>query len=358
MSVTVSVIIPTYNEKDNVVPLVERVHRALSGYQHEILIVDDNSRDGTAEVAASLSDRYPVKVLVRKDEKGLATAVVYGLNHTSGDIAVVMDADLQHPPEVVPQLVKAIESGDGMAVASRYVKGGGCPNWDLTRKIVSKTAITIAHLLLPFTRRIRDATSGFFAFRREGVAATNLKPIGFKIMLEVLAMGKFQRVVEVPYVFCERSTGRSKFNTRQQLEYLKHLFSLMVRTGELARFLKFCAVGFSGVFVNIGILWALTEFAGLYYLLSAAVSIEVSIISNFVLNDYFTFKDRRWGQGKSFPRRLLKFNLVSLAGVGINLGVLLVLTEAAGLYYLLSQLCGIVVATMWNYLVNSIWTWR
>ena len=133
---------------------------------------------------------------------------------------------------------------------------------------------------------------------------------------------------------------------------------LMRRQGELTRFLKFCAVGLSGVLVNMGLLWLLTEVAGLFYLLSAAISIETSIISNFLLNDYFTFPDRRSPRAKSFLNRLLKFNLVSLAGLGLNMGVLWLLTEVFGLYYLLSNLCGIAVATLWNYLVNTWWTWK
>lgn len=132
----------------------------------------------------------------------------------------------------------------------------------------------------------------------------------------------------------------------------------MQRKGELRRFFKFCVVGLSGVLVNMGLLWLLTEFAGFPYLISAGFSIESSIISNFVLNDYFTFADRRSPKAKSFLNRLLKFNLVSLAGLAINIGVLWLLTEVFGVYYLLSNLCGIAVATLWNYLINTWWTWR
>mgnify|MGYP000731125056 CR=1 FL=1 len=132
----------------------------------------------------------------------------------------------------------------------------------------------------------------------------------------------------------------------------------MRRKGELLRFVKFCLVGASGVLVNMGLLWLLTEFVGLFYLLSAAISIETSIITNFILNDRFTFPDRRSAGAKHFLKRLVKFNLISLAGLGINLGVLWLLTAVFGVYYLLSNLCGIAVATLWNYLANIGWTWR
>jgi dolichol-phosphate mannosyltransferase len=353
---TISLIIPTYNEKDNITPLVERIHRALSGYNYEIVLVDDGSRDGTIEAAESLASRYPVKVIVRRGEKGLATAVVHGLKYATGGIIGVMDADLQHPPEVIPALIKALEDGADMVVASRYIPGGGCPNWGLSRKIVSRVASMISHLNLPESRQVKDPLSGFFMFRRDNVAVDRLKPIGYKISLEVMLRGNFRRIVEVPFIFEERSAGKSKLRPQQQIDYLKHITSLMARTGEIKRLLKFLAVGLSGIIVNQGLLWLLTEFAGLRYYFSAIFSIEASIITNFIINDFFTFADRR--QGRSFLGRLLKFNLICLSGAGIQYGLLVLFTDVFGVYYLLSSLIGIVVAFIWNYFVNSLWTWK
>jgi len=358
MSKTISIIVPTYNERNNITPLVERIAHALSNYDYEVVFVDDNSVDGTAEAAGALSTKYPVKVIVRQHKRGLASAVVDGLKHVTGQIVGVIDADLQHPPEVIPDLLREIESGADIVIASRYVKGGACQGWGLTRRIISKGAVFLAHLLLPSTRQVKDPMSGFFMFNRQVVAHADLKPTGYKILLELLMEGEFQNLAEVPYTFKTRSRGESKLNARQQIDYLKHIYSLMRRKGELLRFVKFCLVGLSGVLVNMGLLWLLTEFAGLFYLLSAAISIETSILSNFTLNDYFTFRDRRSPTLKSFLSRLVRFNLVSLAGLALNMGVLWLLTEVFGVYYLLSNLCGIVVATLWNYLVNTWWTWR
>jgi dolichol-phosphate mannosyltransferase len=354
----ISIIIPTYNEKDNIAPLVSRVAQALSGCDYEILIVDDNSQDGTIEAASALAARYPVKVLVRRSERGLATAVVHGLRSASGQIIGVMDADLQHPPEVLPDLIKAIRGGADMAVASRYIPGGGCPNWGLSRKIISKVALIISHLLLPSTRAVKDPLSGFFMFRRQQVDTAKLKPIGYKISLEVMLTGQFRNVVEVPYIFEDRSAGKSKLNPGQQIDYLRHLFSLMARTGELGMLIKFAAVGLSGVVVNEGVYWLLTRFGGLaaYDYLAVIIGIEVSIITNFVLNDTFTFAKRR--AGKSFPGRLLKFNLICLAGAAIQWGLFMLFTRVFGVYDLLSNFIGIVVAFLWNYFVNRNWTWR
>ena len=358
MSKAISIIIPTFNERDNIVPLIERIDHALSEYDYEVVFVDDNSADGTAELAMSLSPKYPIEVIVRRNKRGLASAVVDGIGHTTGEIVGVMDADLQHPPEVIPDLLRELKGGVDIAIASRYVKGGGCQGWGLARRIISKGAIVLAHLFLAATRPVKDPMSGFFMFNRQIVTNAYLEPTGFKILLEILMAGKLQNVAEVPYIFKTRSVGKSKLNARQQVDYLKHVYSLMRRKGELWRFLKFCVVGFSGVLVNMGLLWLLTEFAGLFYLLSAAISIETSIISNFVFNNYFTFRDRRSSGIKSFFNRLVKFNLVSLAGLGLNMGVLWLLTEVLGIYYLLSNLCGIAVATLWNYLVNTWWTWK
>ncbi|MBA7590618.1 hypothetical protein ES708_32745 [subsurface metagenome] len=219
-------------------------------------------------------------------------------------------------------------------------------------------ALVISHLLLPSTRPVKDPLSGFFMFRRRNLAKAKLKPIGYKISLEVMLTGRFKRVVEVPYIFEDRSAGKSKLNPGQQIAYLKHLFSLMARTGELKRFLKFGAVGLSGIIVNQGLLWSLTEFAGLMYYVSALFAIEASIISNFVLNDYFTFADRRTGKGKSFLVRLLKFNVTCLAGAAIQYGLLLLFTGVLGIHYLISNHIAIAVAFLWNYFMSSWWTWK
>jgi dolichol-phosphate mannosyltransferase len=358
MTDTISLIIPTYNEKDNIVPLVERIHQALSGYAYEIVLVDDSSQDGTIEAAEKLAPRYPVRVIVRRGERGLATAVAHGLKFATGRIIGVMDADLQHPPEVLPELIKALEGGADMAVASRYIKGGGCPNWGLSRKIISKVALKLSHLLLPTTRKVKDPLAGFFMFRRANVDLDRLKPIGYKISLEIMLVGDFRRIVEVPFIFEERSAGQSKLRPQQQIDYLKHLASLMSRTGEMKRFFKFLAVGLSGVVINQGVLWLLTAFGGLEYYVSALFGIEASIISNFIMNDFFTFADRRTGKGKSFLGRLLKFNIICLSGAAIQYGLLLLFTSVFGLHYLLSNLIGIAVAFLWNYFINSLWTWK
>ncbi|MBI4286756.1 MAG: glycosyltransferase [Chloroflexi bacterium] len=359
MSAKVSVVIPTYNERENITPLVEQLDRALSGFSYEAVFVDDDSKDGTAELIRSLAGKYPVRVVVRQNERGLASAVVEGIKHVSGDTIVVMDADLQHPPEVIPSLVAAVQDSTGIAIASRYVKGGGCEGWSAVRKIVSKGAIFLTHLLLPATRGIKDPMSGFFAFGRQVVANANLRPTGYKIILEILYEGRHNTVAEVPYIFRARSRGESKLNARQYVDFLRHTYSLMKRKGELTRFLKFCLVGGSGVGVNEGFFWIFKELVGLPLVLSNAMGIEVSIISNYVLNDFFTFRDRRSPGIRPFFGRMGKFNLVSVPGWGINTATTWLLTHFLGdHYYLLFNLVGIALAMLWNFSMNSWWTWQ
>lgn len=353
----ISIVIPTYNERDNITPLVERLSRTFDGRKYEILLVDDNSKDGTVDVAAALAEKYPVKVMVRTAERGLATAVLHGFKYAQGDIIGVMDADLQHPPEVNAYLLNAVESGADMAVASRYVPGGGCPNWGLVRRIISKGALTLAHIFLPTTRQVKDPMSGFFMFKRSGMEGVEFKPAGYKILLEMLVMGKFQKVVEVPFIFEDRSSGASKMKARQQFDYLKHIFSLMRRKGELTRIFKFIGVGLSGTIVNIGILRLVNAFTGWSGYVALIPGIEISIITNFLLNDYFTFSDRRTGKVKSLLGRLLKYNLIGLSGAAINYAVAAVLFTI-GLNIYLADFIGILIAFLWNYFFSTSWAWR
>jgi dolichol-phosphate mannosyltransferase len=337
--------------------LIERVHKALSQDSYELIVVDDNSPDGTSELAQSLSKDYPVRVITRKNERGLASAVVHGFKHASGEILGVIDADLQHPPEVLPELLVGIRSGAEVAIASRYVKGGGSEGWSMTRKIISRASKVLAALLLPSIRRIKDPLSGFFLLRREVIEGVELSPTGYKILLEVIVKGKAREIAEVPYIFRERERGKSNLSTGEGINYLKHLYCL-ARLGGTVRFIKFCVVGLSGVLVNEGLLWLFTEGVGLFYIISAAISIETSILTNFSLNEIWTFRDRRSPGIKSVLGRGLKFNLVSVGGLGINMGILWTFTHFLGMSYLISNLIGIAGATVWNFAINTLWTWR
>ncbi len=215
----ISIVVPTYKEAGNLRELVERVFAALRehGIEGEMIVVDDASPDGTGELADRLAQEYPIKVVHRAGKSGLASAVVDGTRVADGDIVGVMDADLSHDPAVIPELVRAIrERGAELAVASRYVPGGGVRDWPLARRLVSWTANVIAR---PFTR-IRDVTSGFFFFRRSVLDGVGLDPAGFKIGVEVITKGRYTRWEELPYLFTDRATGTSKLGSGEVVDYL------------------------------------------------------------------------------------------------------------------------------------------
>lgn len=223
MSVDVSVVVPTYNERETLSELVGRLHQALgSGY--EVVVVDDSSPDGTADLARELGRQHPVRVLQRPGKLGLGSAVLEGARAASGRWVVVMDADLSHPPEVVPQLVDALRSGAELAVGSRYVPGGGVRDWPWPRRLMSRVAVALARLWL--RERVSDPVSGFFAARRELLLDPSLEGIGYKILLEVLVRNRGRSVVEVPYVFTDRRGGRSKLGAGEVWNYLRLLWRL------------------------------------------------------------------------------------------------------------------------------------
>jgi dolichol-phosphate mannosyltransferase len=203
---------------------VPRLAAALAAHMWELIIVDDGSPDGTADLAESYADVHPVRVVRRPGKAGLASAVLAGFAQARGDVLVVMDADLSHPPEAVPRLVSAIDGGADLAVGSRYVKGGGTEDWPLKRRFVSRAACLIGNVLVP----IRDCTSGFFAIRKSALDGVKLNPIGFKIGFEVMARAHYNKAVEIPYVFRDRELGKSKFGRREVMQYL-------VQLGQVAR---------------------------------------------------------------------------------------------------------------------------
>ena len=226
-----ALVIPTLNEAGNIPVLLDRVQIALArvDLDYELLIVDDDSRDGTADIVNEYARRDPrVRLLIRRGARGLAGAVLHGWEHTDATLLGVMDADLQHPPETLPELLKALRDGNDIAIASRYAQRNSVTNWNALRHFISRCS-TLA--TLPLQRkglRIKDPLSGFFVVRRECIEGLDLQPYGFKILLEILVKGRIHKAVEVPFRFSARYAGSSKANIRVALQY----FSLL---GKLSR---------------------------------------------------------------------------------------------------------------------------
>lgn len=225
--VPVSVILPTYNEAENVERAIERCRAALSTHRAEILVVDDDSPDRTWQlVRTAYLDAEDVRVVRRTGERGLASAVSKGFEEARHEVCAVMDADLQHPPEKLPDLLAAFDDGVDLVVGSRYLHGGGIENWSLQRRLVSRGASAVAKAVLPQTRDIADPLSGFFAVRKGAVHDVELAPTGYKILLEVLVKCDYDGVAEVPYVFTERERGESKLTSGEYRNFLEHVISL------------------------------------------------------------------------------------------------------------------------------------
>ncbi len=221
----ISIVIPTYNENDNLKNLTHKINSALKEKDYQMVIVDDNSPDGTAELAGELSKDYPIKVIKREGKLGLASAILDGFHSSDGEIVGVMDADLQHPPALVKELIEEIEDGYDIAIASRYIPGGGVRDWSFLRRLVSKGATMLAKPLTP----VKDPMSGCFFLRKEIINNHGFAPSGYKILLEILVKTESLRIKEVPYIFEKRKAGESKLSTRVYLNYLQLLARLYTR---------------------------------------------------------------------------------------------------------------------------------
>ncbi len=223
-----TIVVPTYNESERLAELAEALFKecAARGLELELVIVDDNSPDGTGEVADQLGTRHRVRVVHRPGKLGLGTAVVAGFAIANADIVGVMDADFSHPPALVPRMLATFKATDAdIVIASRYLPGGSTPNWPFTRRLMSRVACLLARPLTP----IRDPASGFFLIRREVAHGAKIKSGGFKICLEFLVRGWPERVVELPYRFDDRERGESKMSLAEAAGYLvqlRHLYAL------------------------------------------------------------------------------------------------------------------------------------
>lgn len=234
----ISIVVPTFNEKDNIQPLLNRIHGALDGLPHEVIFVDD-STDETPRVIAAAAELDPSVVLChREGERGLATAVVQGFRLAKGEYVACMDADLQHPPEILPDMVAAMRAQADMAIPSRFIPGGSDGGLDFFRKTISAVARYLGKLVLPCLRHISDPTGGVFMVRRELFRNASLRPVGWKIMVEVLAMCPVKTVIETPYAFREREHGATKLSLKVTVHYIRQLVALTRRAVNRGRGMK------------------------------------------------------------------------------------------------------------------------
>jgi len=351
----VSIVVPTYRERENLPHLVARIdalkHRY--GIDLEVIIMDDDSADGSEEWVRDHAPAW-VRIVVRTRNRGLSPAVVDGLRLAKHPVLVVMDADLSHPPEKIPNMVLALESGQQFVIGSRYVPGGSTDDeWGFYRWFNSKIATLLAR---PFTD-VKDPMAGFFALRRSDfVRAEHLNPVGYKIGLELIVKCRIENVGEVPIHFTDRVHGESKLNLKEQLRYLVHLSRLYgFKYATWSAFVQFMVVGASGVVVNLAILTTLLR-SGASHHLAIALGIAVSVVTNFLLNRRFTF---HYARDASMLSQFIGFCVASSVGAVLNFtAALAVLRGVPMLSPQVAALVGIAAGTGFNFIANRYFVFK
>ncbi|WP_339687228.1 glycosyltransferase family 2 protein [Gimesia maris] len=347
-----SIIVPTYCEAENLTVLIPRVNRVLTEAEldAEIIVVDDDSPDETIQVCEKLAENCPLRLITRKNERGLSTAVIAGLNAASGGILLVMDADLSHPPEKIPELVSALNQRQAdFVIGSRYVEGGATDqSWGWFRKWNSRVATWLSR---PFTSA-RDPLAGFFAIKRQTYLKAHqiLNPVGYKIGLELIVKCRCRNVVEIPIEFTDRVAGSSKLSFKEQLRYLKHLKRLFdFKYQNYAYFTQFALIGLTGVFVNLQMLALLSNW--MISPIAVALAIWTSMSTNFLLNRNITFS---YARHKPFLKQYLSYCGSCLTGAVFNWLTTMVLSRSFQFFekrILLAAFIGILVGMGFNFLL-------
>jgi len=355
-----SMVIPTRNEAGNIEPLLMRIHQALKGIAAEVVFVDD-STDSTPEVIRKLQEWFPlpIKLIHRPKEaraNGLGGAVVEGFKASQGTWMGVMDADLQHPPEMIPRLLRQAQQDEAdIVIGSRLAPGGDSSSLGLTRNLISHVFAWTTRLAFPQRLwNVTDPLTGFFLTRRAAVAVNELQPDGFKILLEILVSHPQLKVSEVPIQFGHRNAGESKASVTETIKFFRGLYRL--RMAGHANFMKFLLVGMSGLVVNSAALYAFTELGGIHYVISAAIATQVSTLWNFGLTETWVFGKRQ--TERSFLQRLVSFLLVNnllLIGRG---PIITFLVSRLGVHYLISNLVSLFVMTLLRYFLADKWIWN
>jgi dolichol-phosphate mannosyltransferase len=360
-----SLVIPTFNEAANIKPLIERLEgllRPLLGRRFELIVVDDDSEDETWRIAAELAEVYPsVRVIRRQNERGLATAVLRGWQVSRGEVLGVIDADLQHPPEALAALLAEIGRGADLAAGSRNAEGGGVSDWSFARRVLSRGAQLLGLIVLPeVLSRLTDPMSGMFLVRRAAVEGVPLDPIGYKILIEVVARGKVHWIGEAAYVFREREEGKSKVSLRVYVEYLLHLVRLRLKISTRFPILRYATVGLFASLLDMGLLYVLSEeeLLGWGIARSKLLGGLIALALSFPLHEFWTFRRNALLRTRTQAvRRLLAFVAVATVGLFAATLALSLLVEFSGLDRYSANAVGIVLVGLWNYFLHRQITW-
>jgi dolichol-phosphate mannosyltransferase len=352
-----SVIVPTYNEAKNIAPLIESLEACLSHCAWEVIFVDDNSPDATAELVREIAAAKPhVRCLQRIGRRGLSSAVIEGIASSSAPYVAVIDADMQHDEALLARMLRLIASHDlDVVIGSRYVSGGSIGDWSASRHAMSRFATRLSRIIMQFD--LTDPMSGFFMAKRQAfmAAAPNLSGKGYKILLDFLASSpEALRHVELPYAFRPRVHGESKVDALVLFEYLILLLEKAVGSYFPVRFLLFGLVGGTGVLVHLATLFPALWLMG--FAPAQASAAVVSMTSNFILNNLLTYRDCRLRGGK-FLSGLLSFYAVCGIGFISNVTFAQALFER-GYPWWIAGTAGVLIGSVWNFGASSIFTWK
>jgi len=371
-----SIIIPTYNESQNILKMLESIEEHLpKELVTETIVVDDDSPDRTGDIVDNYiknrknNTNHRIKIFHRKTKKGLSSAILEGIKHSHGELVLVMDSDFSHPPQIISRVIDELNHSDyDIVIASRYVKGGTISQWPYKRKVMSKVATKISKSGLGIN--VSDPLSGFFAFKRKIIDGINFDAIGYKMLLEMLVKTKDVSVKEIPYTFTDRKSGSSKLNLKTITDYLKavwrlYLYGKAVKEQEQrvsARFLskvgRFYSVGATGLAVNylVTLLFS-SATIDFWYLHANVFGIVFSMTSNFVLNKWWTFEDRDFAARK-FIVQFGKFVGFSSLGAIIQLEIVFLLVEGYQMFYPLALILGVLAAAFGNFSLNKKFTFH
>jgi len=371
-SLELAIVLPTLNERGNLAPLVERLDAALNGIEWEAIIVDDNSPDGTADEARAISLRDPrIRVIQRIGRRGLASAAIEGMLSTAAPVVAVMDADHQHDPKLLPEMLAAITSGEyDLAYASRFCEGASTEAWNRPdREKASNIANTLARKITHV--ELSDPMSGYFMLRSEIVRADahRLSGVGFKILLDILATVDMPlRVKEVPLAFAARAAGESKLDQTIVFEFLVGLYDKWLGRIIPTRFALFGTVGAVGVAVQLGVLWVMLHLVfgerfvygnwseSTTFNVANTVAAICAMTFNFVLNNELTYSDKRLRGFVPLLRGWAKFGVTCSLGLLSNVGVAAVL-KSMGFHDFVAVVTGIVIGSVWNFALSSRFVW-
>jgi dolichol-phosphate mannosyltransferase len=354
-----SVIVPTFNERGNIPRLIRALERSLAGVAWEVIVVDDDSPDGTAAGVRELAQQDGrVRCLRRLGRRGLSSACIEGMLASCAPYLAVIDADLQHDEHLLPRMLAVLRTGDAdLVVGSRYTDTVEVPGWDERRRLISRFATALGRTVTGV--EISDPMSGFFMLRREAFeqSAPNLSGAGFKLLLDILASSRPPlRVRELPYSFRPREVGESKLDTRVAVDFALMLVDKLTGGAVPARFVLFGAVGSLGVAVHLLVLKLVFGPLGQSFVVGQAVATLVAMTFNYAVNNELTYRDRRL-RGAAWLRGWFSFVMACGIGAMANVGVAAQL-HAGETPWLLSALAGIAVGVVWNYVITALYVWR